>query len=774
MTPSRPTPFSRPEYFSNRELSWLEFNQRVLEEAQDPSQPLLERLHFLCIVSSNLDEFFEVRVAGIKQQIESESVDETVDGATPRSGFKALRERALRLVADQSRLWNEELHPGLEKAGIHLPHIAHLPPKDRDWARHYFREEVLPVLTPLAVDSSHPFPHLLNKSHNLIATLHRRQDGGRESHAIVQLPRTLDRLIELPRPEGGDAKDRQDRRFILLGSLIAYFISELFPGDEVVSVCPFRITRNSDLYIDEEEAENLLHTIEEELRKRNRGNAVRLEIRDDCPPEIEKFLMNSLRLSPEDVYRHAGPINFLHLIPLRGLEEFAHLRDRPWTPLPSVDIAPDISLFEQIRRKDILLHHPYESFAPVVDFVEAAAVDPRVLAIKMTLYRTSGNSPIVAALINASENGKQVTVLVELKARFDEANNISWARQLEEAGVHVVYGLVGLKTHCKLLHVVRRDEDRIRFYTHLGTGNYHPGTARFYTDLSLFTANPALTREVATLFNVLTGLCRFEGIKNLLVAPFSLLFELREKIHHEIEAARAGKPAKIVAKMNSLVDEEIIRLLYEASSAGVKIDLIIRGICCLRPGIPGVSENIRVFSVIGRFLEHSRIFHFANGNAGKPQTYLGSADWMPRNLRRRIEVVFPVLDPALARRIENEILPAYLADCVKSRELLADGTHRRRHPESGKKPTQAQLTFRELARRQQKAQQEAKQEGKGFRIVPALPPAALRKEAPKAKAPAKAKGVKKVVPKAKAAKPKPKAKTAGPRRPVKVASGRRK
>ncbi len=712
----RPTSFNRPEYFSNRELSWLEFNQRVLEEAQDPSQPLLERLFFLCIVSSNLDEFFEVRVAGIKQQIESGSVDETVDGATPRAAFAAIRERTLRLVADQSRLWNDELHPGLEKAGIHLPHIASLPPKDRDWARHYFREEVLPVLTPLAVDSSHPFPHLLNKSHNLIVTLRRRHDGGRESHAIVQLPRTLDRLIELPR-------NGKDRRFILLGSLIAYFVAELFPGDEVGSVCPFRITRNSDLYIDDEEAENLLHTIEEELRKRNKGNAVRLEVRDDCKPEIETFLLESLHLGPEDLYRHAGPINFLHLIPLRGLEEFAHLRDRPWTPLPSSEIVPETSLFDQIRRRDILLHHPYESFAPVVDFVESAAVDPRVLAIKMTLYRTSGNSPIVAALIRASENGKQVTVLVELKARFDEANNINWARQLEEAGVHVVYGLVGLKTHCKLLHVVRRDEDRIRFYTHLGTGNYHPITAKFYTDLSLFTARPELTREVATLFNVLTGLCRFDGINHLLVAPFSLLLGLKDRVHREIEAARAGKPARIIAKMNSLVDDELIRLLYEASTAGVQIDLIVRGICCLRPGIPGVSENIRVFSVIGRFLEHSRIFYFANGNAGKPQIYLGSADWMPRNLRRRIEVVFPVLDPVIARRIENEILPAYLADCVKSRELLPDGTHRRREPEPGKKATQAQLTFRELARRQQKAHQEAKEEG--IRIIPALPPTGL-------------------------------------------------
>ncbi len=688
---SNHSPLSAAPDFSqaylNRELSWLEFNQRVLEEAQDPSQPLLERLHFLTIVSSNLDEFFEVRVAGIKQQIENG--DDSDEGLTPREIFAAIRKRAERLVSDQYRLWNDEIHPQLAQAGILLTDVENLSSSEADWAHGYFRNEVLPVLTPLAVDPSHPFPQLLNKSHNLIVTLRRPQHPDAPSYAIVQIPRVLPRLVPLP-AEG------KERKFLLLSRIIAHYVNELFPGEEVASVHPFRVTRNSDLYIDEEEADNLLRTIEEELRKRNRGNAVRLEVRSDCPPEIEEFLLQVFKLGREDLYRLSGPLNFLHLAPLHGLEGFAHLRDRPWTPVVSVEVPNESSLFDLIRAKDILIHHPYESFGTVVDFVETAANDPRVLAIKMTLYRTSGDSPIVRALIRASENGKQVTVLVELKARFDEANNITWARRLEEAGVHVVYGVVGLKTHCKLLHVVRRDEDRIRLYTHLGTGNYNPSTARFYTDLSLFTVRPELTEEVATLFNVLTGLCRFEGIENLLVAPFSLFNRTRELIRAETALARAGKEGRIIAKMNSLVDHELIDALYEASCAGVKVDLIIRGICCLQPGIPGISENIRVISVIGRFLEHSRVFYFGNG--GEEKIYLGSADWMPRNLYKRVEVVFPVLDPQHRRRLREDILPAYLQDCVKARQLEPDGTYRRLHPEADQKPFQAQLHFRELAR----------------------------------------------------------------------------
>jgi polyphosphate kinase len=700
---SRPAPgkvedvsptFDRPEYFLNRELSWLEFNQRVLEEAQDPSQPLLERLRFLTIVSSNLDEFFEVRVSGIKQQIENGTEEDTVDGMPPDEVFRAIEARTRQLVADQYQLWNGEIHPALEAAGIHLLDIAELAPADLAWVKAYFHNEVLPVLTPLAVDSSHPFPQLLNKSHNLIIQLRRPQDSGREARAIVQIPRVLPRLVPLPAAEG-----KGGPRFVQLSRLIAHFVSELFPGDEVAAAYAFRVTRNSDLYIDEEEAENLLRSIEEELRKRNRGNAVRLEVEADCPPEVEKFLLDVFRLGPEDLYRLPGPLNFLHFAHWHGLEGFAELRDRPWTPILSADVPPETDIFALLREKDLLLHHPYESFGTVVDFLEAAANCPQVLAIKMTLYRTGSNSPIIRALVRAAENGKQVTVLMEIKARFDEENNIVWARRLEEAGVHVVYGVVGLKTHCKVLHVVRRDEDRIRFYTHLGTGNYNPATARFYTDLSLFTTRLELTQEVATLFNVLTGLRRFDDISHLLVAPFSLLDGMRNLIQAETASARAGKGGRIIAKMNSLVDEELIRALYEASCAGVKVDLIVRGVCCLRPGIPGVSENIRVVSIIGRFLEHSRIFSFGQGE--KAKIYLGSADWMPRNLHRRVEVVFPVLDPKLRDRIRDEILPVYLRDCVKARQLEPSGAYRRLHPEGDQQAFQAQLAFRELARRQQ-------------------------------------------------------------------------
>ena len=545
------------------------------------------------------------------------------------------------------------------------------------------------MLTPLAVDASHPFPQLQNKSHNLFLRLIRPEQRSEVLHAVVQIPRVLPRLVRIPQPNA------QEWHYILIQNLIESHVQDLFPGLEVEQVHGFRLTRNSDLYIDEEEAENLLRTIEDELRKRARGNAVRLEVERGCPREMRHVLLEIFKLGERDLYEVNGPLNFLHLMPLTSIPELGSLRDKPYVPVVSPALPPGGNYFEIIRQRDVMLHHPYESFSSVVEFLEAAASDPAVLAIKMTLYRTSGDSPIVHSLIRAAAEGKQVTVLVELRARFDEANNINWARQLEDAGVHVVYGLVGLKTHCKVLMVVRRDEDRLRHYLHLGTGNYHPSTARFYTDLSVLTANPDLGEEVAMLFNTLTGLSEFKGSKQLIVAPFQMLDMFQKLIQHERDLARQGKEGRIIVKLNSLVEESLITALYEASQAGVKIDLIIRGICCLRPGVPGVSDNIKVVSIVGRFLEHSRIFFF--GNNGKPRVYLGSADWMPRNLFRRVEVVFPVLDPDLRKRVSQEILPTYLADCVKARVLGSDGLYTRAKVKEGK-GSQAQLTFRNLAR----------------------------------------------------------------------------
>jgi len=680
-----------PRLFINRELSWLAFNRRVLEEAQDPSQPLLERVRFLGIVTSNLDEFFEVRVAGIKQQIEHESDDAGPDGLSARQTFDGIRKEVLKMIADQYQLWNSELLPALKTHGVYLHDFKSLSKHDQTWATNYFRDEVFPVLTPLAVDASHPFPQLQNKSHNLFLRLKRPERPTESLHAVVAIPRVLPRLVRIPHAKA------EEWHYILIQNLIQNHIHDLFPGLEVEQVYGFRITRNSDLYIDEEEAENLLRTIEDELRKRARGNAVRLEIEHGCPPDMRSVLLDIFKLTENDVYLVNGPLNFLHLMPLTSIDALASLRDKPYVPIVSHLLPVGCDYFRIIRQRDVLLHHPYQSFSSVVEFLEHAASDPAVLAIKMTLYRTSGDSPIVHSLIHAAEMGKQVTVLVELRARFDEANNILWARQLEEAGVHVVYGLVGLKTHCKVLMVVRRDEDRLRHYLHLGTGNYHPSTARFYTDLSLLTSNPVLGEEVGMLFNTLTGLSEFKGVKNLLVAPFQMHDLFLKLIKNEVTLAKEGKEGRIIVKLNSLVEESLISALYEASQAGVKIDLIVRGICCLRPGVPGVSENIRVISIVGRFLEHSRIFYFGNG--GNPKVYLGSADWMPRNLFRRVEVVFPVLDPGLRKRITDVILPAYLSDCVKARVLGSDGVYTRAVCPPGQEPCQAQLTFRNLARK---------------------------------------------------------------------------
>jgi polyphosphate kinase len=689
-----------PRFYINRELSWLAFNRRVLEEAQDSTQPLLERVRFLGIVSSNLDEFFEVRVAGIKQQIEHESDDSGPDGLSPRQTFDGIRKEVLRINEEQYQLWNSELLPALGKHGVFLHDYKSMSKENQEWVTRYFRDEVFPVLTPLAVDASHPFPQLQNKSHNLFLRLQRPERPGEVLHAVVQIPRVLPRLVRIPHP------DEHQWHYILIQNLIQNHVQDLFPGLKVEQVYGFRITRNSDLYIDEEEAENLLRTIEDELRKRARGNAVRLEIEHGCPQDMRWVLLDIFKLTEDDAYLVNGPLNFLHLMPLASIEALASLRDKPYVPIVSHSLPAGCDYFEIMRHQDVMLHHPYESFASVVEFLDRAASDPAVLAIKMTLYRTSGDSPIVNALIRAAGLGKQVTALVELRARFDEANNINWARQLEEAGVHVVYGLVGLKTHCKVLMIVRRDEDRLRHYLHLGTGNYHPSTARFYTDLSVLTSNPQLGEEVAVLFNTLTGLAEYKGVKQLIVAPFQMQDSFLKLIQHERDLARQGKEGRIIVKLNSLVEESLIAALYEASQAGVKIDLIVRGICCLRPGIAGVSENIRVASIVGRFLEHSRIFYFGNG--GKPKVYLGSADWMPRNLFRRVEVVFPVLDPGLRKRVTDEILPAYLSDCVKARVLGSDGVYTRAVCPPGQEPAQAQFTFRNLAREAASRRVEAK------------------------------------------------------------------
>jgi polyphosphate kinase len=711
--PNEPTTgpdFSAAKNFINRELSWLEFNRRVFEEAQDPTQPLLERVKFLGIVSSNLDEFFEIRVAGIKQQIASETSDVGPDGMSPTEIFEAIQRVAHEMVAQQYSLWNKEIEPLLQENNIHLRQIGELSARRAAWTRRYFQQEVFPMLTPLAVDASHPFPQLLNKSHNLLVRA-RAKKGGEPMHAIVQVPRAVSRLIHLPR---GD-KDDDSWNYIYLASLIKQHVADLFPGLLLDGVHAFRVTRNSDLYVDEEEADNLLRSIEQELRRSSRGNAVRLEVEADCPNDFSNLLLEFFQLTEADLYKLDGPLSMTHLAPLVANDAFAKLKDRVFQPTRDPALPPRADIFEAMRRQDILLHHPYESYDPVVELVEDAASDPLVLAIKITLYRTSGDSPIVEALIDAASNGKQVTALVELRARFDEAANIEWARRLEESGAHVVYGVVGLKTHCKALLIVRRDPDRLRQYVHLGTGNYHPRTARIYTDFSLFTTAPELTEEVAIVFNTLTGLAGYPGLKKLLVAPFDLHNRLISLVERERDHAAAGKPARIVAKLNSLVDQGVIEKLYEASCAGVKIDLIVRGICCLRPKIPGLSENIRVISIVGRFLEHSRVYYFGNG--GKPDLYLASADWMPRNFYRRVEIAFPIESPALRDEIINEVLPRFLTDYGKARELQPDGSHVRLKPEEGAPRSQAQLQFREQSRRQAKKLAE-KQRAAEMRLSP--------------------------------------------------------
>jgi polyphosphate kinase len=685
---------SRPRearYF-NRELSWLEFNQRVLDEALDASSPLLERVKFFCIVNSNLDEFFEVRVAGLKQAAEDGTTERTPDGLNVQQTLRAIRQRTARLVDDSYRCWREQLVPALAKHGIRFHAADRLDESDRRWLDAYYREQVHPVLTPLAIDPSHPFPELLNKTLNLIIQLHGTFRGElRRWLAVVQVPRPLPRLVKLPRTEPGS------HEYVFLGDLIGHHLAELFPGMLIEGSWSFRVTRNSELYLDENEVPNLLRAMEHQLDKRRKGAAVRLEVDANCPLEVRTELLTNVGLTGDDLYLIDGPVNPTRLMAILDAEHAPEIRDRRFAgPVaPVIRTHGEGDLFSLIRERDVLLHHPYDSFVSVVEFLEQAAADPKVLAIKQTLYRTGGDQRIIGALMNAVKNGKQVTAVVELKARFDEANNIRWSRALEEAGVHVVYGIVGFKIHCKMALVVRADDDGIRRYVHLGTGNYNPATARLYTDLSLLTCRPEFGEDATNLFNLLTGICQFQGTQRLLVAPFQMHTEILRLIRREAEHARAGLPGRIVAKMNALVETQLIDALYEASQAGVEIDLIIRGICCLRPGVSGLSDNIRVRSIVDRFLEHSRVWHF--GNARQPEVFVGSADWMPRNLFRRIEVVFPVLDGRLRERIIAEVLALQLVDNVKARSLLATGEYVIAARPPGREAVRSQGRFMELA-----------------------------------------------------------------------------
>jgi polyphosphate kinase len=677
-----------PAHFINRELSWLEFNHRVLEEALEAQNPLLERVKFFCIVSSNLDEFFEVRVAGIKQQIESEVAERTMDGLTATETYRAIVQRVRRMVEEQYACWREELLPALAANGIRLLELAELAEADRAWVAEYYHTQVRPVLTPLAIDPAHPFPQLLNKSLNLIVRLEMSRDGEALKHmAVVQIPRILPRMVKLPRADA-----RQD--YVYLDRLIGHYLADLFPGTKLLGYWPFRVTRNSELYIDEEETANLLKAVENELHNRRKGDAVRLEIDHQCPPLVREPLLKTLRLTADDLYLIDGPLNPTRLMALTEGDHSPELRDAPFVAPVAATLRQRPDLFAAIRERDILLHHPYESFNSVVEFLELAAADPDVLAIKQTLYRTGGDRRIIGALESAVRNGKQVTAVVELRARFDEANNIAWARQLEEAGVHVVYGLVGYKIHAKSCLVVRREGHHIRRYAHLATGNYNPTTAKLYTDLGLFTCRPDLGEDVTNFFNLLTGICQFQRLRKLVAAPFELHERLLRLVERETQNARQGLPARIILKLNSLADRQSIEALYRASAAGVKIDLIVRGICCLRPGLKGVSENITVRSIVGRFLEHSRVYYFEN--ACQPQVFISSADWMPRNFFGRIELAIPVEDGVLRERLISEVLAISLADNRKARFLQPDGSYRRATAARGDKPRGSQAEFMAL------------------------------------------------------------------------------
>jgi polyphosphate kinase len=674
-----------PSLYISRELSWLEFNDRVLEEGLDDRNPLLERMKFVAIYGTNLDEFFMIRVAAIKQQIEAQVVRRSEDGRTPTEHLEAISERLRTSLPRQMHLLNEDVLPALEREGIRLMRVADLDEETQNALERTFDETVFPVLTPLAVDSGHPFPYISNLSLSLAVELEESTRDGIELHfARVKIPPTLPRFVPV---EGSG-----ERRFVLLEDLIAHHLDGLFPGMHVRDSYLFRVTRDADLDLQEDEADDLLRAIESELRRRRFGEPVRLEIERGMPEYMRDFLCNSLELQAVDCYEIEGMMALSDLWQIVNLPGYEALRDRPFMPAIPKRLIGVSDIFAQIREGDILLHHPYDSFDPVIQFLQRAAEDPKVLAIKATLYRTSGkNSPIVRALLTAAENEKQVAVIIELKARFDEENNIEWAKRLERAGAHVVYGFANQKVHAKTLLVVREDEDGLRRYMHFGTGNYNEKTALLYTDLSLFTARPELGADDTQLFNALTGFSKVTDYEDLWVAPVTFHRELIARIDRETEHARAGRPSGIRAKINAITEGDVVRGLYRASQAGVPIDLLVRGMCVLRPAVPGVSENIRVRSIVGRFLEHSRIYLFENG--GERETFIASADWMGRNLDRRVELAVPVLDPVMAETIATHILTVLLADNVKSRELGVDGRYRRLSAGSGEMPIDAQRVF---------------------------------------------------------------------------------
>ncbi len=657
----------KQKLFNGRDHSWMQFNRRVLEEAEDAANPLLERVKFLAITGNNLDEYVEVRQAGLMQRIEDGYREPGYDGLRPDESLSALTAEIHSFVDAQYRCWNEHLLPELRKQGVRLLEWEELDEEARAFAQGYFQREVDPLLTPISIDPAHPFPRVLNKALCLALLLRRkRRSSGPQVLGVVTVPRALHRFVRLPAADG--AFD-----YLLLQDLIAQNLGGMYRGYEVLARAAFRVTRNSNLYFEEEETRSLLETIRVELHNRRKGDAVRLEIETGADEEIVERLRVNFELDEGQVFRGDGPVNLSRLMFFYDDVQRPDLKFLPFTPKSFKLSRKSASIFDELRQRDILLHHPYDSYDPVVDFIQQGAEDPNVVSMKQTLYRTSDNSPMFQALTEAATT-KETTLVVELMARFDEATNIRWARSMEDAGVQVFHGVVGLKTHCKLAMLVRRDEDgQTRRYCHLGTGNYNPVTARYYTDLSLLTSDPQITERVHMVFNYLTAHAEIDDYRPLLVAPLTMAESFLGLIRREQEHAQAGRPAHIVAKMNALLEPSVIEALYAASQAGVEIDLIVRGLCILRPGVKGLSERIRVRSIVGRFLEHSRIFHFANG--GHDETYLGSADWMPRNLFERCEVAFPVRDPAALARIHDEILPAYLADTLKARLQQADGSY---------------------------------------------------------------------------------------------------